>query len=189
MASHLRSCVRGVGSALPARVVTNAELAAKIDTSDEWIRQRTGITQRYVAGEGETTSTLATRAAEAALGHAGLEAGGHRPDRCRDLDARLHLSRDGDPGPGQSRHHRGRGLRSSGGVQRFRLRRDDRRQVPPLRLAQAGAGDRGRDLLPHPRLERPRDLRAVRRRGGRDRARGAGKRRGLRLARGRSPPG
>jgi 3-oxoacyl-[acyl-carrier-protein] synthase-3 len=74
MASHLRSCVRGVGSALPARVVTNAELAAKIDTSDEWIRQRTGIAQRYVAGEGETTSTLATRAAEAALSHAGLKA-------------------------------------------------------------------------------------------------------------------
>ena len=67
MASHLRSCVRGVGAALPARVVTNAELAVKIDTSDEWIRQRTGITPALCRGEGETTSTLATRAAEAAL--------------------------------------------------------------------------------------------------------------------------
>jgi 3-oxoacyl-[acyl-carrier-protein] synthase-3 len=73
MASHLRSCVRGVGSALPTRVVTNAELAETMDTSDEWIRQRTGITQRYVAGEGETTATLATRAAEGALSHAGLK--------------------------------------------------------------------------------------------------------------------
>jgi len=54
--------------------VPNAELAETVDTSDEWIRQRTGITQRYLAGEGETTSTLATRAAEAALRHAGLAA-------------------------------------------------------------------------------------------------------------------
>ena len=74
MASLLRSCVRGVGAALPSRVVTNGELAGTMDTSDEWIRQRTGITQRYVAGEGETTSTLATRAAQAALDHAGLKA-------------------------------------------------------------------------------------------------------------------
>jgi len=74
MASNLRSCVRGVGAALPARAVTNDELAAKVDTSDEWIRQRSGIAQRYVAGEGETTSTLATSAAEAALRHADLSA-------------------------------------------------------------------------------------------------------------------
>ncbi len=74
MTSILRSCVRGVGAALPARVVSNAELAHKIDTSDEWIQQRTGIKQRYVAGEGETTASLATKAAEAALSHAGLEA-------------------------------------------------------------------------------------------------------------------
>ena len=74
MTSILRSCVRGVGAALPARVVTNAELAHWIDTSDEWIQQRTGIKQRYVAGEGETTASLATQAAEAALRHAGLEA-------------------------------------------------------------------------------------------------------------------
>jgi 3-oxoacyl-[acyl-carrier-protein] synthase-3 len=74
MASNLRSCVRGVGAALPARAVTNDELAAKVDTSDVWIRQRSGIAQRYVAGEGETTSTLATRAAEAALRHADLSA-------------------------------------------------------------------------------------------------------------------
>jgi 3-oxoacyl-[acyl-carrier-protein] synthase-3 len=72
--ASVRSCVCGVGSALPARVVTNAELAERLDTSDEWIQQRTGIKQRFVAGEEETTSTLATQAAEAALRHAGFAA-------------------------------------------------------------------------------------------------------------------
>lgn len=67
------SRIVGSGSALPSRVVSNDELAAKIDTSDEWIVERTGIRQRYIAGEGETTATLATDAARAALADAGLE--------------------------------------------------------------------------------------------------------------------
>jgi 3-oxoacyl-[acyl-carrier-protein] synthase III len=65
--SQLRSCVLGIGSYLPPHCVTNAELAQKVDTSDEWITQRTGIKQRYIAGEGETTSVLATHAAQRAL--------------------------------------------------------------------------------------------------------------------------
>lgn len=69
-----RSVIKGVGSYLPSRIVTNAELASRIDTSDEWISQRTGIRQRHQAAEGETTSMLATKAAEAALVHAGLTA-------------------------------------------------------------------------------------------------------------------
>ena len=69
----LRSVLIGTGSALPKRVVSNAELAQTVDTSDEWIVERTGIRQRYVAGEGETTSTLATDAARRALAAAGLE--------------------------------------------------------------------------------------------------------------------
>jgi 3-oxoacyl-[acyl-carrier-protein] synthase-3 len=64
----------GTGSALPKRVVTNAELAQQIDTSDEWIAERTGIRQRHIAGEGETTATLATAAARAALEDAGVDA-------------------------------------------------------------------------------------------------------------------
>ncbi|MEO0463757.1 MAG: beta-ketoacyl-ACP synthase III [Pseudomonadota bacterium] len=67
--------VLGTGSALPERIVTNADLAAQIDTSDEWIVERTGIRQRHIAGEGETTATLATDAARAALEDAGLTAG------------------------------------------------------------------------------------------------------------------
>ncbi|MCA3598999.1 MAG: ketoacyl-ACP synthase III [Methylobacterium sp.] len=69
-----RSRIAGVGSFLPARIVTNAELAERMDTSDEWIRQRTGIGQRHIAAEGETTSMLGLKAAEAALAHAGLAA-------------------------------------------------------------------------------------------------------------------
>jgi 3-oxoacyl-[acyl-carrier-protein] synthase III len=64
----------GTGSALPAQVVTNDDLAARVDTSDAWIVERTGIRQRYVAGEGETTATLATAAARAALADAGVDA-------------------------------------------------------------------------------------------------------------------
>jgi 3-oxoacyl-[acyl-carrier-protein] synthase-3 len=66
--------VQGVGSALPARRVTNAELAERVDTSDQWIVERTGIRSRYVAGDGETTASLATDAARRALDHAGVEA-------------------------------------------------------------------------------------------------------------------
>lgn len=64
----------GTGSALPARVMTNAELAQQVDTTDEWIVERTGIRQRYIAGEGETTASLATAAARAALADAGVDA-------------------------------------------------------------------------------------------------------------------
>ena len=68
----LRAVLVGTGSALPARAVSNAELAQTVDTSDEWIVERTGIRNRYIAGEGETTSTLATEAARRALAAAGL---------------------------------------------------------------------------------------------------------------------
>ena len=70
----IRSVITGTGSALPAKCVTNADLAARVDTSDEWIVERTGIRQRYIAGDSETTSTLATAAARNALEAAGLDA-------------------------------------------------------------------------------------------------------------------
>ncbi|PNQ00790.1 beta-ketoacyl-ACP synthase III [Sphingobium sp. SA916] len=69
-----RSVLLGTGSALPVRSVTNAELAQTVDTSDEWIVERTGIRTRYIAGEGETTATLATDAARAAMEAASLSA-------------------------------------------------------------------------------------------------------------------
>ena len=70
----LRSVVRGVGSYLPARVLTNAELSTLVDTSDEWIVQRSGIRERHIAAEGETTSDLGLAAAQAALAAAGMDA-------------------------------------------------------------------------------------------------------------------
>ena len=70
----IRSVVIGTGSALPARRVSNAELAEQVDTSDEWIVDRTGIRFRHIAGEGETTATLAADACKAALAAAGIEA-------------------------------------------------------------------------------------------------------------------
>ncbi|MCE6961606.1 ketoacyl-ACP synthase III [Cereibacter sphaeroides] len=75
----IRAVVRGVGHYLPDRVVPNSELETKVDTSDEWIRTRSGIERRHFAAEGQTTSDLAIRAARAALEDAGFE-----PD---DIDA------------------------------------------------------------------------------------------------------
>jgi 3-oxoacyl-[acyl-carrier-protein] synthase III len=69
-----RSVVLGCGSYLPNQVLTNAELARVVDTSDEWIVQRTGIHERRIAARGELTSQMATRAARAALTHAHLDA-------------------------------------------------------------------------------------------------------------------
>jgi 3-oxoacyl-[acyl-carrier-protein] synthase III len=74
-----RAVVRGVGHYLPDRIVTNAEFADKVETNDEWIRSRTGIERRHFAAEGQTTSDMAARAAQAALKMAGFQ-----PD---DIDA------------------------------------------------------------------------------------------------------
>jgi 3-oxoacyl-[acyl-carrier-protein] synthase-3 len=68
----LRAVVKGVGHYLPARTVENSEFEATLDTTDEWIRTRSGIERRHFAAEGETTSELATHAANAALADAGL---------------------------------------------------------------------------------------------------------------------
>ena len=70
----IRSVISGSGSALPKDCVSNAQLAERVETSDDWIVERTGIRQRYIAGEGETTSSLAADAARAALADAGIEA-------------------------------------------------------------------------------------------------------------------
>ncbi|MBB4640922.1 beta-ketoacyl-ACP synthase III [Rhizorhapis suberifaciens] len=73
-----RAAILGTGSALPKTCVTNAELAQRVDTSDEWIVERTGIRTRYIAGPDETTATLATEASIKAIEAAGIS--------CQDID-------------------------------------------------------------------------------------------------------
>ncbi|WP_292907791.1 beta-ketoacyl-ACP synthase III [Niveispirillum sp.] len=70
----IRSVILGCGSYLPAKVMTNADLAQFVDTSDEWITERTGIKSRHIAADGELTSDLAYNAAISALAHAGVTA-------------------------------------------------------------------------------------------------------------------
>jgi 3-oxoacyl-[acyl-carrier-protein] synthase-3 len=70
----LRAVVKGVGHYLPERIVPNTEFEATLDTTDEWIKSRSGIERRHFAAEGETTSMLATNAAQAALANAGMTA-------------------------------------------------------------------------------------------------------------------
>lgn len=72
--SAIRSVVRGCGAYLPAETLTNAELAKQVDTSDDWIAQRTGIRERHLAAPGEMTSDLAIAAAKLALEEAGVDA-------------------------------------------------------------------------------------------------------------------
>jgi 3-oxoacyl-[acyl-carrier-protein] synthase-3 len=69
----IRSIIAGVGAYLPERIVSNDELSRTVETSDEWIRERTGIRQRYIAAPHETAAFMGTEAARAALHHAGAE--------------------------------------------------------------------------------------------------------------------
>ena len=70
----IRSVIKGVGSALPARIMTNADISKIVDTNDEWIVERTGIRARHIAGEGETTRSLAVAASRKALDDSGMTA-------------------------------------------------------------------------------------------------------------------
>ena len=73
--SKIRSVIIGTGAYLPERILTNRELAETLDTSDQWIVQRTGIGQRHIVAETETTTDLATQAAQQAIRNAGLRDG------------------------------------------------------------------------------------------------------------------
>ena len=84
----IRSVILGCGSYLPARVLTNDDLAKMVDTSDEWIVERTGIKRRHIASDGETTSDLALEAAKRALKHADIGASRARSRHRRHHDAR-----------------------------------------------------------------------------------------------------
>ncbi len=83
----LRSVIEGVGSALPKRIMTNADISKIVDTTDEWIVERTGIRARHIAAEDETTRTLAVQAARNALEHAELDACRYRSHHCGNVHA------------------------------------------------------------------------------------------------------
>ena len=129
----LRSVIRGIGAYLPARVMHNAELAGLVDTSDKWVRERTGIGQRHLAADGELTSDLAIERRRA-----GPEAGRHRASRPRsdpgrDLDARTTPSRPRQPRSSASSKPAAASPSTCRPCAPVRLRARHRRQFHPRR--------------------------------------------------------
>ena len=154
----LRSVLMGTGSALPRNAVSNAELAERVDTSDEWIVERTGICQRYIAEPDETTSSLATQAARAAIDAAGLS------PKDIDLivlatatpDQTFPATRHNRPGqPGLPRRHC---VRRGSGLFGLSLCSRHCRFDAANRHGETRTGDRRRNFQPHSRLGRPRPL-------------------------------
>ena len=163
--------ITGLGAYAPERVLTNDELSTLVDTSDEWIMERTGIRERRIAAPEQALTDLALPAAKAALAQAGVEA--------RDID--LAALRDGDAGHDvpdlertprrHARRGQGRGLRPARRLHGLHVRaragvRDDRRRARGTR-----ARRRRRRAVADPRLDRPLDAHAVRRRRRRRRSR------------------
>ena len=170
---QLRSVVLGVGAYLPQKTLTNDELAKLVDTSDAWIVQRTGIKERHIAAEGETTSMLGEMAARDALANAGIAAD--------DIDLIVVATSTPDWTFPSTATQIQAALGITHGVafdlqavcSGFCFRRRHGGEISTLGLAQARACDRRRDVLPDHRLDRPHHLRAVWRRRRRDGARGA----------------
>ena len=145
-----RSVIMGCGHYLPSRVLSNQELAAQVDTSDEWIVERTGIRNRHIAAEGETTSQMAIKAAQIALKQAGLEA--------QDIDLIIVATATPDYTFPSTATQVQAGLGITHGAA------FDVQAVCSgfVYAPSTGAGDRGGNLLADFRLERPHNLRFVR---------------------------
>ena len=148
--------VTGWGMYAPERRLTNADLERVVDTSDEWIVQRTGIRERRVAAAHETTATLSAIAGKRAIAVAGPAARRHRRHPRRDADARLLDALDRRAGQGGDRQSARRGDGRHGRVLGLRLRLLGGRRLPPLGSVQERAGNRCRDAHPLPRLLRSR---------------------------------
>ena len=163
--SVIRSAVTGVGAYLPEQIVTNADLAKFVDTTDEWISERTGIRQRHSAPR--RPADLATWPSRPPGGRwppPASTAGRRRPDHRRHHHARPDL-------PGHRRHRAAQAgraglhrLRRPGGLLGLRLRAERRRRLRGARPRQMRPGHRRRGDDPADGLDRPRHLRAVRRR-------------------------
>ena len=147
----LRSVVIGCGHYLPERILTNSDIEKIVDTTDDWIIERTGIQSRHIAAEGETTSMLATRAAERAIENAGCLAS--------DIDLIVLATATPDytfPSTA-TQVQAALGIHSGAA---FDVQ-DGCRQVSDFGLAQKGAGDWRGDVFAHSRLDRPDDVRVV----------------------------
>ena len=160
----IRSILAGVGAYLPERVVSNDELARTVDTSDEWIRERTGIRQRHIAARARDGGLHGHRGrARRACGRRRRTGRGRR-DHPGHQHAGPGLSRHGAARAGGARRDQGVRLRHRRGLRRLHLRAVGGRQHDPHRPGARRAGDRQRGLFAHPELAGPRHLRAVRRR-------------------------
>ena len=148
----IKAEITAVGCYVPPGVLTNADLEKMVQTNDEWIIDRTGISERHIAAPDVATSDLATCAARAALAQRGIDAS--------ELDAILVCTVTPDmlfPSTACLVQHnlgakKGLGLRSGRGLQRIRLRTRDRRQFHRRRHAPEGSRDRRRHHEPHHQL-------------------------------------
>ena len=168
-----RARIIGVGALRPKRILTNADLEKMVDTNDEWIVQRTGIRERRIVDENEATSDLAVQGRAAGARAGQPRSRGHRLHRGRHDHARTCIfPTTGQHRAAQARLRPRRLGRHAGGVRGLDLQPVDRRAVHPDRQVPARALHRRRDAVAHHRLDRPRHVRAARRRRGRGRAGG-----------------
>ena len=169
MTGQRYATVVGLGSVLPERVVTNAEFEKLVDTSDEWIRERTGIRERHIAAPGETTSDLAVEAARNALDAAGIA-----PEQL-DLIVCATLTSD-TPIPSTAVWVQRKlgiaraGVRRERRVRGLLVRALDRHGVHRVGAGRDGPGDRRGGPLARDGLHGPHHVHPVRRRRGRGRA-------------------
>jgi 3-oxoacyl-[acyl-carrier-protein] synthase-3 len=166
-----RTIIRSVGSYLPARIMTNDDLSKIVDTSDEWIQQRTGIKQRHIAAEGENTSDLAAAAAKKAMENAGIGiedidliiVATTTPDMTFPATAAVVQQKLG--------MHHGAAFDIQAVCSGFVYAVATADAYLKNGLGEARAGDRRRDVFAAARLDGPHHLRALRRWRGRHRAR------------------
>ncbi len=164
--------IASLATYVPPRLLTNADLEKMVETSDEWIQQRTGIRERHIVSPGMATSDLAAPAAVQAICAGRSHPRRHRLDRRRHDDARHDLSEHGVRAAGAHRRHVGMGVRPGRRLFGVPVLADRRMAARRDRHGGARAGGRRRRDVEHHRLHRPGHLRAVRRRRRRDGALG-----------------
>ena len=167
-----RAKIVGTGAAVPRKILTNADLERLVETSDQWITERTGIKERHiVVGRGEVLRSLhegGRRSVEAGS-HEGR---GHRHDPRRDDFRRHAVPGDRVPRPEEPRRDEGGGVGRRGRLRRLPLRAAPGRRAHPVQQGGERPGHRRRDPVPVRGLDRPIDLRPLRRRRGRGRPAG-----------------